>query len=104
MKQREVNALTLSKAVGISHVAVGNYLKGQSPKSDHLIAIADFFGVSTDSMLGRSGKYPELQPQVMVLNDAPKKERVQKLLSQIDELSRQLEMLRDDVGELKGKP
>jgi len=43
----------LGKAVGLSHVSIGNFLDGQLPKSEHLAALAAFFGHSTDWLLGR---------------------------------------------------
>jgi transcriptional regulator with XRE-family HTH domain len=51
--QRELNNLQLAKAVGLSHVSIGNFLEGQLPKSEHLHALAEYFGVSTDFLLGR---------------------------------------------------
>ena len=51
--QRELNNLQLAKAVGLSHVSIGNFLEGQLPKSEHLHALAGFFGVTTDFLLGR---------------------------------------------------
>ncbi len=50
--QRGLNNLELAKAVGLSHVSIGNFLNGQLPKSEHLVRLADFFGVSTDWLLG----------------------------------------------------
>jgi transcriptional regulator with XRE-family HTH domain len=46
------NASDLAKAVGVSHVAIGNLLKGQKPRSDLLFAIAQHFGVSMDYFYG----------------------------------------------------
>jgi transcriptional regulator with XRE-family HTH domain len=52
---RGLNNLDLAKAVGLSHVSIGNFLNGQLPKSEHLLALADLFGVTTDWLLGRDG-------------------------------------------------
>lgn len=42
---------SLAKAVGVSHVTIGNYLSGNNPpKSDHLRALAEFFAVSMDEL------------------------------------------------------
>lgn len=60
MDQRKINSLNLGKAIGTSHVTILNYRGGQLPKSEHLISLADFFGVSTDAMLGRT-EIPEFR-------------------------------------------
>lgn len=53
MAERGLGNAALAKAVGISHVAVGNYLDGRLPRAEELLAIADHLGVSTDYLLGR---------------------------------------------------
>jgi hypothetical protein len=51
-----LSSLELGKSVGLSHVSIGNFLDGQLPKSEHLAALAEFFGVSTDWLLGRDAE------------------------------------------------
>ena len=51
--KRGLSSLELGKSVGLSHVSIGNFLDGQLPKSEHLASLAEFFGVSTDWLLGR---------------------------------------------------
>lgn len=63
----------LAKNQGLSVRELGNKLnigpttlykwKKQTPKSDILIKVADFFGVSTDYLLGRSDDKYDLSPQ-----------------------------------------
>jgi transcriptional regulator with XRE-family HTH domain len=53
-----LNNLQLAKAVGLSHVSIGNFLNGQLPKSEHLVSLADFFDVTTDWLLGLDPKPP----------------------------------------------
>jgi SOS-response transcriptional repressor LexA len=53
LKTRGLKASHLAKEIGLSHVAIGNFLNGQLPKSEHLAMLADFFHVTTDYMLGR---------------------------------------------------
>ena len=63
----------LAKNQGLSVRELGNKLnigpttlykwKKQTPKSDILIKVADYFGVSTDYLLGRSGDKYDLSPQ-----------------------------------------
>ena len=53
MAARGINNVELGRALGVSHVAVGNYLKesGQLPRADGLARIAEYFGVSMESLL-----------------------------------------------------
>jgi transcriptional regulator with XRE-family HTH domain len=51
--QQKLSNAELGKAVGLSHVSIGNFLDGQLPKSEHLAALAAHFGVTTDWLLGR---------------------------------------------------
>ena len=51
--QKKLSNPELGRAVGLSHVSIGNFLDGQLPKSEHLHALAEFFGVTTDWLLGR---------------------------------------------------
>lgn len=63
----------LAKNQGLSVRELGNKLnigpttlykwKKQTPKSDILIKVADYFGVSTDYLLGRSKDKYDLSPQ-----------------------------------------
>jgi len=63
----------LAKNQGLSVRELGNKLnigpttlykwKRQTPKSDILIKVADYFGVSTDYLLGRSDDKYDLSPQ-----------------------------------------
>ena len=65
------NYYKLSKSIGkspnkvaeelkIASGTVSAWKKGSPPNSERLIAIADYFGVTTDYLLGRSGSDPEL--------------------------------------------
>lgn len=70
MRKQGIKALPLSKAINISHVAIGNFLDGQLPKSEHLISLADFFSITTDALLGRIVEKTILTPeQVIALHD-----------------------------------
>lgn len=51
MRQKELNNFQLGKAVGLSHVTIGNYVGGKIPKSQHLQALAKFFGVTMEWLL-----------------------------------------------------
>ena len=63
-QEKGLSNAELGKSVGLSHVSIGNFLDGQLPKSEHLAALADFFGVSTDWLLGRD-KEKETAPAAL---------------------------------------
>lgn len=53
IKDHNITQDQLSKAVGVSRGSIGQYVNGDStPKYDALIAIAKYFNVSTDYLLG----------------------------------------------------
>ncbi len=55
IKDHDITQDQLSKAVGVSRGSIGQYANGDSsPKYDALIAIAKYFNVSTDYLLGLS--------------------------------------------------
>jgi transcriptional regulator with XRE-family HTH domain len=61
-KKRDITLKELSLELGFSK----NYLyslKKQAPSADKLSKIADYFGVSTDYLLGRSNDKYDLSPQ-----------------------------------------
>jgi len=64
-QEKGLSNAELGKSVGLSHVSIGNFLDGQLPKSEHLAALADFFGVSTDWLLGRD-KEKETAPEYLI--------------------------------------
>jgi len=49
MAERKVNNAALAREIGLSHVAIGNYLKDQLPRSDGLYRLAQYFGVTMES-------------------------------------------------------
>lgn len=52
-QRRHISRTVLSELCGLSRSAVFNYESGAAPSLSSLIAMADFFGVSTDYLLGR---------------------------------------------------
>jgi transcriptional regulator with XRE-family HTH domain len=51
MELEMLNANQLAKKIGISHVALRNYLNGRIPTALILKKLADHYGISTDSLL-----------------------------------------------------
>jgi transcriptional regulator with XRE-family HTH domain len=71
MAGRSESAAEVGRAVGVSHVAVGNLLKGQLPRSELLYALARHFAVSTDYLLGLDD-----QPEKMNAHRSTLRERL----------------------------
>lgn len=56
MKEKKVTATALARDIEISRQAVNQYMEGTGqPNTDKLTKIADYFNVSVDWLLGRSG-------------------------------------------------
>ena len=51
MEQRKINASGLAREIEVSHVAILNFLGGQLPKSEHLLALSKYFEVTMEEML-----------------------------------------------------
>ena len=84
MEEKKVSNTELGRAIGVSHVTIGNYLNGKMPKTDHFFSIARFFGVDpVDLYEGAIG--------VPALHDAP-----------LDWRTRALEA-EQELGDLKRK-
>lgn len=58
-----ITMVTLGRAVGASSGNMSDWKAGRSaPNVDKLIKIADYFGVTTDFLLGRDERYPAPSP------------------------------------------
>ena len=59
MDARALSQAKLARAAGLSHVAVGNYLKGRVPDLAAATKLAQFFGVSVEQLIhGTSDPQP----------------------------------------------
>lgn len=94
--QRGISSLELGKSVGLSHVSIGNFLDGQLPKSEHLHALAEFFGVSTDWLLGRD---PEMVPPA--LHENTPEHLLDDVLAELDAVKEKVQSLERAVRRLK---
>ncbi|MEO8207052.1 MAG: response regulator [Chthoniobacterales bacterium] len=59
MRRRHLKAAALAREIGISHVAVKNYLEGRIPDTKLLFQLAKYFGVSMEYLLTGSFLDPE---------------------------------------------
>lgn len=50
----KTNRNQISKATGISSGLMTEYVQGKKTPSDNLVKLADYFGVSTDYLMGRT--------------------------------------------------
>lgn len=66
LDERKVTITALSRELGITRQAVSQYADGTGqPNADKLKRIADYFNVSTDWLLGRSGGVKSLDADVV---------------------------------------
>lgn len=55
LKERKLTQTDLAIAIGVSNAAISYWLNGRKEATaDNIIALADYFEVSTDYLLGRS--------------------------------------------------
>ncbi len=53
--ERKMSQQEVGDVIGVKHYSIYSYEKGRTyPDVLHLMALADFFGVTTDYLLGRS--------------------------------------------------
>jgi len=98
--KRGLSSLELGKSVGLSHVSIGNFLDGQLPKSEHLASLAEFFGVSTDWLLGRDTEMspPALRenaPEYLLDDALAELEALKEKVQSLDRALRRLKEERD---------
>jgi transcriptional regulator with XRE-family HTH domain len=95
-EQRGLTNVDLAEAIGVSHVSIGNFLDGQLPKSEHLADLADFFGVSTDWLLGR-----DKTKEPAALREAPPEYLVDDALAELEEVKEKVQALERALQRLK---
>jgi len=99
--QRGLTNVELGRSVGLSHVSIGNFLEGQLPKSEHLATIAEYFGVTTDWLLGREKK----EAPSPALREAVPEYLIDDALAELEELKERVLSLERSLRRLKsGKP
>ena len=91
-KRKGITPNSLAKELNISQPTMSGWKKGSPPNSERLIAIADYFGVSTDYLLGRSGADPVLP------------EDEQRLLNNYRKASAERKQIIQDIAEGAGEP
>lgn len=54
-KQKSLTQKELAEALGVDRSSIGKYETGTLPSSEVVLKMAEFFGVSVDSLYGRDG-------------------------------------------------
>jgi len=96
--QKGLSNVELGKSVGLSHVSIGNFLEGQLPKSEHLHALAEFFGVTTDYLLGRE---KSASAPVPALHEATPEYLLDDALAELEALKEKVSSLERALKRLK---
>lgn len=74
IEQRSINASDLAREIGISHVSVGKYLKGEClPDASILYDITLFFGVPMESFFKESKEDAYVLRETAVKSEAEEK-------------------------------
>lgn len=58
MKQEGVSSSKLARDIGVHTSTVSNWRDGKTPKVEHLQLVADYFGVTVDSLLADNNTTP----------------------------------------------
>ena len=70
MFEKNLNAVTLGRAIGLEHSAISCYLRGEGmPNLVSLIALANYFRCSTDFLLGIEEDYPQTYRECPPFNE-----------------------------------
>lgn len=69
LEEKSVTPYRVAKEIGVSQTTIKNWVTGYTaPKERHIKALADYFGITTDELLGK-----EKQPAEGELHPANKK-------------------------------
>ena len=105
----------LGEALGVSHVAVGNWLRGSLPHRSKAARIADFFGVTIDDLFDDSRALPiaarfspdqlkvlqSVGEKIKAVVESPKMQRYEALATALERLEEQHEAIIRAMTEAK---
>jgi len=94
--QRGIKQKDLAAGVGLSPAAIHNYLNGAMPGAAELAKLADYFGVTTDWLLGR-----EKGPKPAGLSEAPPGHVLDDVFAAFEELKENVSTLERGLKRLK---
>ena len=88
----------LAKEIGVSHVAIGNYLAGRLPHSDILTELALFFKVPIEVLLG--SKEPPQPTNAFVFSTDAANTKIRKLVVKIEGIQSELGIIKAEIENL----
>ena len=95
LEEKSVTPYRVAKEIGVSQTTIKNWVTGYTaPKERHIKALADYFGITTDELLGK-----EKQPTEGELSDEEK--AMLDLFRQAGDDARRLALLALEHGEQK---
>lgn|SRR5690554_6826309 len=88
-KKRGISQRNLANRINISHTTIARIEKGETkPDASTTIALADFFQVSTDYILGRADKRPEaIKPKEIFKSPYKETQTFKNIVKIIDRLT-----------------
>ena len=81
----------------MSHVAIGNFLKGQAPKSEHLAELAEYFEVTMDSLY-----WPDREKAEDLLREKPPEYLIDDAVAEALEIREKVKSLEIKLKKMKG--
>lgn len=87
-EENNLSQIELSKRLGIGNVTLSQYETGaRNPDNETLIAISDFFGVSTDYLLGKTDlrNYSDYKPKLTEKDERNIQRDIEQMMQDIDE-------------------
>jgi transcriptional regulator with XRE-family HTH domain len=100
LEERGIQQKELAKGTGLSPASIHKYLNGAMPGSAELGSIADFFGVTTDWLLGREAA-SELETSA--LREAPAQSLVDDAFKELEDLKEKVQSLDRALKRLRAK-
>lgn len=94
ISQKGINKLQLSKDIGVSSSLISAWVKGgKTPSTENIIALADYFGVTTDFLLCRS----EVRPSQPAPKLSPHEQRLLEAFHTLEEDEQLIELGRIEM-------
>lgn len=86
LEEKSVTPYRVAKEIGVSQTTIKNWVTGYTaPKERHIKALADYFGITTDELLGKEkqpteGELSGIRKDLMAFADTLTDEKIEKYL------------------------
>lgn len=86
LEEKSVTPYRVAKEIGVSQTTIKNWVTGYTaPKERHIKALADYFGITTDELLGKEkqpteGELSGIRKDLMDFADTLTDEKIEKYL------------------------